>query len=194
MSNIHTNETQHGKSASHIDSTDENLPQSNIAFRKLREQEMERVFGDKRPTKDLPLAVNQYNVLVKILRALADIRDLEKADDPLGITYSYAFTIQPNDSVIHIDFEESEDSDIPASLRPLNFPQQKLFQVKIVNDGPAEIAFATNLPRSVKDIISNLKTGESDTVGVFNKAKIKSLKIANKSTTQAAAIRVRTLI
>lgn len=181
-------------SASHIDGTDENLPASNIEKRKKAENRLVQVFGDKIPSKDLPLAINQYNVLTRLLHTLVDIKELLEDKVPKGIIYNYGFSLAANDPLIHMDFEESEDSDIPVSIRPLNFPQQKLFEVTIVNDGPAEISFMTNLPRSVKESIANLKTGESAKVGPFNKAIIKSLKIVNKSTTQAAAIRVRTLI
>ena len=182
------------KSASHIDSSDENLPAANIEFRKKREARMEQVFGEKRPSKELPLEVNLYNVTVKMLHCLTDIKDMMKEEVPKGIVYNYGFTLTANAPIIHIDFEETEDSDIPVAIRPLNFPQQKLFDVKIVNDGPAEISFMTNLPRSVKEAITNLKAGESDRIGIFTKPVIKSLKIVNVSTTQSAAIRVRTLI
>ena len=182
------------KSASHMDETDENLPAANIEFRKKREQRMEQVFGEKRPSKELPLEVNLYNVTVKMLHTLTEIKDMMKEEVPKGIIYNYSFTLAPNAPFVHIDFAETEDSDIPITIRPLNFPQQNLFDLKIVNDGPAEISFMTNLPRSVKEAITNLKAGESDRVGIFTKPIIKSLKVVNTSTTQSAAIRVRTLI
>ena len=181
-------------SASHQDEFDENLPASNIERRKKAENRLQAVFGDKPPSKDLSLQINQYNVLTRLLHTMVDIKQLLEDEIPKAIVYNYGFTISANDPLIHVDFEESNDSDIPVSIRPLNFPDQKLFEVTIVNDGPAEISFMTNLPRSVKDSVANLKAGESARVGPFNKAIIKSLKIVNKSTTQAAAVRVRTLI
>ena len=181
-------------SASHIDATDENLPASNIEKRKKAENRLQQVFADKIPTKELSLAVNQYNVLTRLLHTMVDIKQLLEDEIPRGIIYNYGFTIAANDPLVHMDFEDSEESDIPVSIRPLEFPQLKLFEVTIVNDGPAEISFMTNLPRSVKESIANLKAGESAKVGPFNKAIIKTLKLVNKSTTQAAAVRVRTLI
>lgn len=181
-------------SASHLDSTDENLPSSNIEKRKAAENRLQQVFKDKVPSKDLPLQVNQYNVLTRMLHTLVDIKQLLVDESPKGMVYNYSFTLAANDPFVHIDFEESEDSDIPASIRPLNFPEQKLYDVKIVNDGPAPISFMTNMPRSVREAVTNLKVGESDRVGPFTKPLIKSLKIVNTSTTQAAAIRVRILI
>lgn len=180
------------KSASELEFDDENLPASNIEFRKKAERNLYELFGEKTPSKDLPLAINQYNVLVRILRTLVEIKKQEV--DPLGIIYNYAFTIEKNHPFIHIDFEETEDSEIPDDIKPLNFPQQKLFDIKIVNDGPAEISFMTNLPRSVREAITNLKSGESDRIGPFQKPTIKSLKLVNTSTTQDAAVRIRTLI
>lgn len=181
-------------SAAHLDSVDENLPASNIEKRKKAENRLVQVFGEKIPSKDLPLAINQYNLFTRVLHTLVDIKDLLEGEIPKGIIYNYGFIIAANDPFIHMDFEESEDSDIPVSIRPLNFPDQKLFEVVIVNDGPAEISFMTNLPRSVKESIANLKAGESARIGPFNRAIIKSLKLVNKSTTQSAAVRVRTLI
>lgn len=182
------------RSASHIDATDENLPSSNIERRKAAENRLFQVFGSKIPSKELPLAVNTYNVMTRMLHTLVDIKELLQDEIPKGIVYNYSFTIAANDPFIHIDFEESEDSDIPASIQQLNFPEQKLYDVKIVNDGPASISYMTNLPRSVREAVTNLKVGESDRVGPFNKPLIKSLKIVNTSTTQSAAVRVRILI
>ena len=122
------------------------LPAANIEFRKRREQRMEQVFGEKRPSKELPLEVNLYNVTVKMLHTLTDMKEMMQQEVPKGIVYNYSFTLLSNAPMIHIDFEETEDSDIPVAIRPLNFPQQKLFHVKIVNDGPAEISFMTNMP------------------------------------------------
>lgn len=181
-------------SASHLDDTDENLPASNIEKRKKAENRLITVFGDKIPSKDLPLAINQYNLLTRLLHTLVDIKELIEGEIPKGIIYNYGFTIAANDPFIHIDFEESSDSDVPISIRPLNYPDQKLFEITIVNDGPAEISFMTNLPRSVRESIANLKAGESAKIGPFNRAIIKSLKLVNKSVSQSAAIRVRTLI
>lgn len=182
------------KSATELEWDDENKPAADIEFRKRRENRLHQVFGDKTPSKKLPLEVNQYNVLTRILHTMVDIKQLMEDDQPKGIVYNYGFTILANDPFIHIDFEESEDSDIPTSIQSLNYPEQKLFDIKIVNDGPADISFMTNLPRSVKEAITNLKSGESDRIGPFNRPTIKSLKIVNTSTTQNAAIRVRTLI
>ena len=179
-------------SAKELDELHENLPGSNIEFRKKREKNLYDVYGDKVPSKDLPLAINQYNVLARILHILVDIKN--QRPKPLGIIYNYSFTLAPNDPFMHIDFEETEDSDIPVAIRPLNFPQQKLYDIRIVNDGPADVSFMTNLPRSVREAVVNLKVGESDRVGPFLEPIIKSLKIVNPSTSQSAAIRVRTLI
>lgn len=181
-------------SASHLDETDENLPASNIEKRKRAENRLQQVFADKIPTKELSLQVNQYNVLTRLLHTLVDIKQILEDEVPKGIIYNYGFTLAANDPIVHMDFEESEDADLPVTVRPLFFPDQKLFEVTIVNDGPAEISFMTNLPRSVKESIANLKAGESAKVGPFTKAIIKSLKIVNKSVSQSAAIRVRTLI
>ena len=180
------------KSAVELTELEENLPSSNIEYRKQHERNMHEIYGGKIPTKDLPLAVNQYNLLARILKILVDIK--KQNIDPLGIIYNYSFSLAANDPFMHIDFEETEDSEIPVSIIPLNFPGQKLFDVKIVNDGPAEVSFMTNLPKSVREAVTNLKAGESDRIGPFTKPTIKSLKIVNTSTTQAAAIRVRTLI
>ena len=181
-------------SASHLDDTDENLPASNIEKRKQLENRLKDVFGDKIPSKDLPMQVNQYNVLTRILHTLVDIKKQNDENDPAGMVYNYSFTIQPNDPFVHIDFESTGNSEIPVSIRPLEFPDQKLYEIKIINDGPAPISFMTNLPKSIRSAITNLKAGESDRVGPFLKPTIYSLKIINTSTTQAAAIRVRTLI
>lgn len=181
------------KSATELDEiTEESFPSSNIEYRKDHERNIKRIYGGTRPSKDLTLAQNQYNVLARILQVLVDIKEQEI--DPKGIIYNYSFTLNANAPFVHIDFEETEDSDVPVSIRPLNFPQQKLYDIKIVNDGPAEISFMTNTPRSVREAITNLKSGESDRIGPFTKPIIKSLKIVNTSTTQNAAIRVRTLI
>lgn len=182
------------QSASYMDEIGENLPASNIEKRKAAENRLKDVFGEKIPSKDLSLQINQYNVITRMLHTLIDIKKQNELDDPLGIVYNYAFIIQPNDPFIHINFLESEDSDIPVSIRPLNFPGVMLFDLKIVNDGPADISYMTNLPRSVREAVTNLRMGESDRIGPFNKPKIFSLKIVNTSTTAAAAIRVRTLI
>jgi hypothetical protein len=181
------------KSASELEEiTTDNLPSSDIEYRKEHERNIHRIYGGTRPSKDLTLAQNQYNVLARILKILVDIK--EQNIDPKGIVYNYAFVMESNHPFVHIDFEETEDSEIPADIAPLNFPQQKLFDIKIVNDGPAEISFMTNLPRSVREAVTNLKAGESDRLGPFTKPIIKSLKLVNTSTTQSAAIRIRTLI
>lgn len=150
---------------------------SEVVIEKVSKQIMEHIHGKHGPSASLPVLVNLLNTQIEQLKTLKDIRLLLDAKIPIG--QMKAFTINyATAGFTHIEFVDSVfTTGVPAG-QVINEPQRKLFKLKIVNDGPANILFSSNIPKSDRSAEILLKNGEMDDSLDFMYPTIWSLNIA----------------
>lgn len=150
---------------------------SEAVIEKVSKQIMEHIHGRHGPSPSLPVLVNLLNNQVEALKTLKDIRLLLEAKLPIGQMKAFQI-VYATAGFTHIEFTDSQFTFGVPSGQIINEPQRKLFRLKIMNDGPANIQFSTNIPKADRSADITLKSGEMDDSLDFNYPTIWSLNIA----------------
>lgn len=150
---------------------------SEVAIEKVSKQIMEHIHGKHGPSASLPVLVNLLNTEIEMLKTLKDVRLLLDAKIPIGQMRAFKLTYT-TPGFTHIEFVDSVFTTGVPSGQVINEPQRKLFKLKIMNDGPADIQFSSNIPKSDRSAEITLHSGEMDDSLEFMYPTIWSLNIA----------------
>lgn len=152
-------------------------PKSEIILDKVYEQKREFIHGRHGPSASLPVLVNILNNQVETLKTLKEIKELLEFKIPIGQMRAFKLSYSTA-GFTHIEFTESQFTVGVPSGQVINEPQRKLYKLRILNDGPADIQFSANIPRGDRSAEIILHSGETDDSLDFQYPIIWSLNIA----------------